>query len=117
MGVEYLAASVAPPAATEGRLAALATDRGETVSAGAYVFACGPWMAKLFPEVLGERIFTTRQEVFYIGPPTGEERFKVGAIPVWADFRRFWQTIGMCARWCVSVACPLRWRFLVLRMF
>ncbi len=85
-GCEYRAARVAPPEATGGRLGALTTEQGEKVSAGAYVFACGPWLAKLFPEVLGDRIFTSRQEVFYLGPPPGEERFKVGAFPVWADF-------------------------------
>ena len=86
LGTEYLAARVAPQAATEGRLAALTTGRGEKVSAGVYVFACGPWLAALFPEILAERIFTTRQEVVYVGPPPGDQRFEVGAIPVWADF-------------------------------
>ena len=50
------------------------------------MFACGPWLPKLFPELLGERIFPTRQEVFYFGPPAGEERFKTPAMPVWVDF-------------------------------
>ena len=86
LGCEVLTARVAPPAAAGGRLASLVTDRGEKVSAESYVFACGPWLPKLFPDLLGDRIFTTRQEVFYLGPPPGEERFKVGAIPVWADF-------------------------------
>ncbi len=85
LGAEMLAARVAPPAA-EGRLAALATDRGEKVSAGVYVFACGPWLPRLFPAVLGDRIFTSRQEVFYLGGPPGDGRFGVGAMPVWADF-------------------------------
>ncbi len=92
LGATLLGARVAPiepigpPAAIGGRLAALATDGGGTVSAGSYVFACGPWLPKLFPELLGDRFFTSRQEVFYLGPPPGEERFAVGAIPVWADF-------------------------------
>jgi len=86
LGSRYLPARIARPAATEGRLSTLRTSRGETVSAETYVFACGPWLATLFPEILGERIFTTRQEVFYLGPPPGEERFKIGAIPVWVDF-------------------------------
>ena len=85
-GCEYLMARVAPPATTGRRLAALETERGERLSAGTYVFACGPWLPKLFPEILAEKFFTTRQEVFYLGPPPGEERFGVGAIPVWADF-------------------------------
>ena len=85
-GCDVLAARVARPAAGGRRLAALQTDGGDKVSAGAYVFACGPWLPKIFPELLGERLFTSRQEVFYLGPPPGEERFGVGAIPVWADF-------------------------------
>ena len=43
-------------------------------------------MPKLFPKVLGERFFVTRQEVFYIGSPPGDQRFQVGEMPVWADF-------------------------------
>ena len=35
------------------------------------VYACGPWLPKLFPEMLGERIFPTRQEVFFFAPPAG----------------------------------------------
>ena len=86
LGAEYLGARITPPQANAGRLAALTTERGEQVSAGSYVFACGPWLAKLFPEILGDRFFVTRQEVFYLGPPPGDERFRVGAIPVWVDF-------------------------------
>ena len=33
--------------------------------ADAFVFALGPWLPKLFPDVLGKKIFATRQEVFY----------------------------------------------------
>jgi len=90
LGAEVLAARVVPPAAglagEGGRLAELTTDRGDRVRAGTFVFACGPWIGKLFPEVLGERLFTSRQEVFYLGPPPGKRRFEVGSIPVWADF-------------------------------
>jgi glycine/D-amino acid oxidase-like deaminating enzyme len=84
-GCAVVAAHVAPPQATGGRLAALATAGGE-VSAGAYVFACGPWLPRLFPELLANRFFTSRQEVFYLGTPPGDERFGLGALPVWADF-------------------------------
>jgi sarcosine oxidase len=86
LGASYLAARVAPPTASGSRLDALRTDHGERLSAGSYVFACGPWLPKLFPALLAERFFVTRQEVFYLGPPAGDERFRVGALPVWADF-------------------------------
>jgi glycine/D-amino acid oxidase-like deaminating enzyme len=45
------------------------------------VFACGAWLGKLFPEVLGERIFPTRQEVFYFGVPPDDERFSPPHLP------------------------------------
>jgi len=85
MGVDYLQEQVVPPAG-KGRLDALSTRSGRTVSAGTYVFACGPWLPKVFPDLLGERIFPTRQEVFYFGPPAGDGRFRAEAMPVWADF-------------------------------
>ena len=86
LGAEYLAARVAPPRAAGGRLDALVTETGDRLTAGAYVFACGPWLPKLFPELLADRFFVTRQEVFYLGPPAGDGRFAAGAMPVWADF-------------------------------
>ena len=84
-GVEYLQEAVVPPA-NKGRLGSVATQSGKTVQAGTFVFACGPWLPKLFPDLLGERIFPTRQEVFYFGPPPGDARFRSPAMPVWVDF-------------------------------
>jgi glycine/D-amino acid oxidase-like deaminating enzyme len=54
--------------------------------AGAIVYACGPWLPKLFPELLGHRIFPTRQEVFFFSPPAGDRRFAPPAFPAWIDF-------------------------------
>jgi sarcosine oxidase len=84
-GVEYLQESVVPPAG-KGRMVAVATRSGKAVKAGTFVFACGPWLPKVFPDLLGERIFPTRQEVFFFGPPPGDMRFQAPAMPVWADF-------------------------------
>jgi sarcosine oxidase len=84
-GVDYLQEAVLPPAG-KGRLGSVATRSGKPVRAGTFVFACGPWLPKLFPDLLGERIFPTRQEVFYFGPPPGDERFRPPAMPVWVDF-------------------------------
>ena len=85
MGVEYLQELVAPPEG-KGRLASVTTRSGKTVSAGTFVFACGPWLPKVFPELLGDRIFPTRQETFYFGPAPGDERYRAGTMPVWVDF-------------------------------
>jgi glycine/D-amino acid oxidase-like deaminating enzyme len=50
------------------------------------VFACGPWLPKLLPALLGTRIFPTRQEVFFFAPPEGDGRFAPERLPGWADF-------------------------------
>ncbi len=84
-GAEYLEEAVLPPSGKQG-LTSVTTRSGKTLRAGTFVFACGPWLPKLFPELLADRIFPTRQEVFYIGPPASETRFKLPAMPVWADF-------------------------------
>ena len=47
------------------------------------MFACGAWLAKLFPDCLGDRIFPTRQTVFYFGIPAGDGRFSSPALPTW----------------------------------
>lgn len=56
------------------------------VLARSVVYACGPWLPKLFPELLGGRIVATRQEVYHFGPAAGDGRFSPPALPVWADF-------------------------------
>lgn len=84
-GVEYLLGAVQPPTG-KGRLTSVTTRAGATVTAGTFVFACGPWLPKVFPDVLKDRIYPTRQEVFFFGPPPGDPRFAPPALPVWADF-------------------------------
>lgn len=84
-GVEYFPAAILPPTGT-GNLQSVATREGTTLSAGIFIFACGPWLPKLFPALLGERIHPTRQEVFYFGTPAGEQRFAPPQFPTWIDF-------------------------------
>lgn len=84
-GGEYRQLAVSPPQVGK-TLESIATTSGETLQADRFVFACGPWMPKVFPDVLGGRIFPTRQEVFYFAPPAGDLRFSPGQLPAWADF-------------------------------
>lgn len=58
----------------------------ESSDADVYVFACGPWLGKLFPDVIGDRVVATRQEVYYFGTPRGSDRFSAGKFPIWMDF-------------------------------
>ncbi|MEO8258271.1 MAG: FAD-dependent oxidoreductase [Acidobacteriota bacterium] len=84
-GVVYRADAVEPPAG-RGRLAGVTTRSGETIGADGFVFACGPWLPRLFPTLLQDRLVPTRQEVLYFGPPGGDRRFAAPALPAWIDF-------------------------------
>jgi len=60
---------------------------GSKLVADKYVFACGPWMGKLFPETIGNTIRATKQDVFLFRTPAGDDRFSEKKLPVWADHR------------------------------
>jgi sarcosine oxidase len=79
-GAEYRVADIVTPRAT-GKLGSIATRRGERIEAEQFVFACGAWLGNLFPEALGERIFPSRQEVFFFGVPAGDLRFSPAKLP------------------------------------
>jgi glycine/D-amino acid oxidase-like deaminating enzyme len=81
-GVHYSAEAVLPPCGG-GKLTEVITSAGNSISAGTFIFAGGPWLPKIFPELLAERIFPTRQEVFFLGPPAGSQDFCVPNMPVW----------------------------------
>jgi sarcosine oxidase len=86
LGVEYGQTQVTPLSATDSnnsRLDAISTNNGEKISAGQFVFACGAWLGKIFPEILGPRIFPSRQEVFFFGVPPGDRRFSARSLPTW----------------------------------
>ena len=71
----------------ESRAAArLETTSGQRLEADAYVLACGPWLPRVLPQSVGDRIRATRQEVLYFGVPAGDDRHGVPALPVWIDF-------------------------------
>jgi sarcosine oxidase len=65
------------------RVDSIALEPGGSISADAYVFACGPWLWKVFPEVLGNRMRTPMGHVYYFGTPTGDNRFTHPNMPSW----------------------------------
>ena len=85
-GGAYVQGSAIPPAVSATKLDQVQLSSGERIPADFFVFAAGPWLPKLFPEVIGERILPTRQEIFFFAPPAGDPRFLPNAMPCWADF-------------------------------
>jgi monomeric sarcosine oxidase len=84
-GTTFLGARVVPPT-NKDRLDFLETTGGSTIRAENFVFACGPWLGKLFPEILEGAIRVTRQEVYFFGTPAGDNRFAPEHTPIWIDF-------------------------------
>jgi glycine/D-amino acid oxidase-like deaminating enzyme len=85
-GGTYLKGAAAAPAASGSERNEIILGDGERIAGERFVFALGPWLPKIFPEVIGPRILPTRQEVFYFAIPPGDRRFLPGAMPGWADF-------------------------------
>jgi sarcosine oxidase len=81
-GVTYKPLAAAAPRG-DGRLKEIQAHTGESISAGIFVFCCGPWLPKIFPELLRDRIFPTRQEVFFLGTPAGNADFRSPKMLVW----------------------------------
>jgi sarcosine oxidase len=84
-GASFESAFVRAPIAHGRRVREITTRSGHAYSAATFVFACGPWLEKTFPDVLGGRIFVSRQEVFFFGVPPGDKRFQPPATPTWLN--------------------------------
>ena len=83
-GGEYIQSYVEPGNIQSGKLAQLKLSNGSNQKSDAYLFACGSWLGQLFPDVLGEVITCTKQEVFYLGVPK-EQSLKYDHLPAWID--------------------------------
>ena len=64
---------------------AIVLSDGETLRADSYVFACGPWLSELFPELGRDFITPTRQEIYYFGTPKSDTRYNDRECPIWID--------------------------------
>jgi sarcosine oxidase len=87
LGAEFLHEAALPLTGAPSTLDAIKTVRGRRLTAGAFVFAAGPWLPAVLPKTMGSRLFVTRQEVFYFGPPAGDGRYLPASLPAWIDFK------------------------------
>jgi glycine/D-amino acid oxidase-like deaminating enzyme len=74
----------ATPGTTAGRrLNDVALASGSPLRADVFVFACGPWLGKVFPEVMGPRLRVPIGHVFYYATPPGDQRYTFPNCPSW----------------------------------
>ncbi|MFL6192632.1 MAG: FAD-dependent oxidoreductase [Thermoanaerobaculia bacterium] len=85
-GGELRSLAASPGPFRAGRMEGIALSDGSTLRADLYVFACGPWLGTVFPEVIGEDFLrVSRQEVFFFGTPADDPAFDEGRCPAWID--------------------------------
>jgi sarcosine oxidase len=84
-GGKYRQAAVLADGLERDPLRGIALSDGSRLKADFYVFACGPWLGKLFPQVVGDLVQATKQDIFFFGTPAGDDRFSGAHLPVWGD--------------------------------
>ena len=107
-GGHYAVASVAPGRSEGGRLLEVVDRAGRSWSGDQFLFAAGPWLPRLFPELLGRVIRVTKQDVLFVGPPAGDRRFHWRALPSWVDIDAGFYGIGATEAYGMKIA-PDRW--------
>ncbi|MFN8344951.1 MAG: FAD-dependent oxidoreductase [Spirosomataceae bacterium] len=83
-GGTYLHTLVQPDMIEGERLTGLTLADGSRFTADTFVFACGSWLGKLFPDVLSEIITCTKQEAYYLGVPATHTAL-FDQMPAWID--------------------------------
>lgn len=84
-------ARAVPGRTGRGRLQHLRLANGKMLSAQHYIFACGPWLIKVLPDLLHPRLTVRRRETFFFGIPAGDTRFVHPNLPEWAFMgSRYW---------------------------
>jgi sarcosine oxidase len=86
-GGKYRQVAVLSDGLESAPLRNLTLSDGSRLKADYYVFACGPWLGKLFAQTIGDRVQATRQEILFFGTPPGDPRFSDDHMPVWGDHR------------------------------
>ncbi|MBI4521291.1 MAG: FAD-dependent oxidoreductase, partial [Gemmatimonadetes bacterium] len=82
-GGNVVIARAEPGSRAGGRLQEVRVTPGQGLSAQSFVFACGPWLPKVFPDVMGNRLRTNQSHVYYVGTAPGDNRFMHPNLPNW----------------------------------
>ncbi len=83
-GGNFIQAKASPGKIRNGKTENILLSNGETLTTDTFIFACGSWLGKLFPEVLGNVITCTKQEVYYFGVPS-DHALAFENFPAWVD--------------------------------
>ncbi len=80
LGAELVIGRVRPGPVVNGKMDGVILDNGTVIRGDAYVFACGPWLRKLFP-YMENRARIPIGHALYFGVPQGDTRFQFPNLP------------------------------------
>jgi len=83
-GGQFIQSAVKPGTISGGKMKSIQLTDESSHSSDLFLFACGSWLGQLFPEVLGNVITCTKQEVYYFGVPQ-DKSVQFDQLPVWID--------------------------------
>jgi len=89
-GGRLMRGAAEPGATTTGARLAEVRVGSETIAAQHFVFACGPWLPQIFPDLLGDTIHVHRAEELYFGLPQGEAGFDAQNLPTWLEIGAYY---------------------------
>jgi len=69
------------------KLTSVMLSNNSRLEADFYIFACGSWLPKIFPEILSDKITVTKQEVYYFGVPDDWILNFQTPMPGWVDIQ------------------------------
>ena len=93
-GVKLELAEAGPGRVEGDRLVDVVDPSGRRWPGDQFVFACGPWLPKVFPDVAGDAIRVTKQDLHYLGPAPGDDRWDAPRFPAWVDYDSAFYGIG-----------------------
>ncbi|PWJ60288.1 glycine/D-amino acid oxidase-like deaminating enzyme [Dyadobacter jejuensis] len=77
-----------------GKATSILLADNTTIEADGFVFACGPWLVRLFPE-LTKKLIVTRQAAFFIASPAGASDLMENTLPTWFNRDKEFGAYGM----------------------
>ncbi len=83
-GGKFIQQKVTDHKSTSGKATSITLGNGQQLRADQYVFACGPWLTRLFPLVTKKLKVTRALELFF-STPEGESDFMENNLPTWMD--------------------------------
>ncbi len=83
-GGSFLQQKVQKESIANGKVNSITLADGKVLEAESFVFACGPWLTRLFP-ALTKKLKVTRALEIFVASPSDQSDFMENKLPTWMD--------------------------------